>query len=86
MTDLTIKIGSFSADTRTVPVTFIAGDIEHKRDVNAVLKMDGSYDRAGTKARVEDVARGVAHKIGLGVITMPPPERELPAALEPISE
>ncbi|MCI4588605.1 hypothetical protein MOK15_00585 [Sphingobium sp. BYY-5] len=76
MTDLTTKIGAFNADKRTIPVTFTSGDIVHKRDVNAVLKDDGSYDRAATKTRVEDVARGVAHKIGLGVITMPQPEPE----------
>jgi len=86
MTELTTKIGSFNADTRSVPVTFTAGDVEHKRDVNAVLKDDGTYDRAATKARVEEVARGVAHKIGLGVITVPQPEPEVPAATEPTAE
>lgn len=86
MTELTTKIGSFNADTRTVPVTFTAGDIEHKRDVNAVLKEDGTYDRAGTKARVEEVARGVAHKIGLGVIAVPLPEPEPPVGAEPTGE
>jgi len=62
-----------------VPVTFTSGDIKHERRVNAVLKNDGSYDRAATKERVAEVALGVAQKIGLGVITVPPPEVEMPA-------
>lgn len=74
MADLTFKIGAFDSATRTVPVAFTSGAIVHKRSVNAVLKGDASYDKAGTKARVEDVALGVAHKIELGVITNPPPE------------
>ena len=84
MTDLTTKIGAFDAETRTVSVTFTSGDIKHERRVNAVLKDDGTYDRAGTKERVAEVARGVAHKIGLGVITIPSPE--LPDAAEPTAE
>lgn len=76
MPDMTIKIGKFDADTRTVPVTFTSGDIVHTRPVNAVLKADGSYDKAATKDRVEEVARGVEHKIALGVITNPPAEPE----------
>lgn len=81
-----IRIGKFDPDTRTVPVTFTSGDVKHDRTVNAVLKDDGSYDKVGTKARVDEVAQGVAHKIGLGVITNPPPEPELPAAIEPTAE
>lgn len=73
MTELITKIGRFNAETRQVPVTFTAGEIVHKRDVNAVLKTDGSYDAAATKERVAEVANGVAHKIDLGVITVPPP-------------
>lgn len=76
MTDLTTKIGAYDKDKRTVSVTFTSGEIIHTRDVNAVLKDDGSYDKAGTRDRVAEVARGVAHKIGLGVITMPEPEEE----------
>jgi hypothetical protein len=79
MTELTTKIGAFEAETRSVPVTFTSGDIKHERRVNAVLKDDGSYDRAATKERVSEVALGVAQKIGLGVITVPPPEPEMPA-------
>lgn len=86
MSDLTIKIGTFNADTRSVPVTFTKGEIVHKRDVNAVLRDGGSYDRAGTKARVEEVGQGVAHKIDLGVITNPQPEPDRPAMLEPTTE
>ncbi len=79
MTEVTFKIGAFNSEKRNVPVTFTSGDIEHKRDVNAVLKGDGSYDKSATKARVEEVARGVAHKIELGVITAEVPEPEAPA-------
>lgn len=68
-----IKIGKFDAETRSVPVTFTSGTIVHERSVNAVTKADGSYDRAATKARVDEVAQGVAHKIKLGVITAPAP-------------
>ncbi|WP_176597341.1 hypothetical protein [Sphingobium sp. 15-1] len=85
MTELTTKIGAFDSESRSVPVTFTSGDIKHERRVNAVLKDDGSYDKAATKERVAEVARGVAHKIGLGVITMPPPEPEMPA-VDPSAE
>jgi len=77
MSDIKFKIGTYNADARNVPVTFTSGDIKHERTVNAVLKEDGSYDRAATKLRVEEVAQGVAHKISLGVITNPPPEPEI---------
>lgn len=49
MSELTTKIGPFNAETRTVSVTFTSGDIVYKREVNAVLEEDGSYDRKGTK-------------------------------------
>lgn len=81
-----IRIGKLDADTRTVPVTFTSGDIKHERTVNAVLKDDGSYDKAGTKARVDEVAQGVEHKIKLGVITNPPPAPELPTPGESTAE
>lgn len=71
MPEIKHKIGAFVAATRTVPVTFTSGAITHKRSVNAVLKEDGSYDKAGTLARVEEVALGVAHKIAIGVISAP---------------
>jgi len=73
MTDLTYKIGTFDAEARIVPVIFSYGDRRHKRNVNAVTKEDGSYDRAATKKRVAEVAQGVAHKFALGVIGSPPP-------------
>ena len=78
MPELTTKIGSFNAETRSVPVTFTCGEIVHKREVNAVLKDDGSYDRVATKARFEEVGRGVAHKIAAGVITIKEPEAIAP--------
>jgi hypothetical protein len=78
MTELTTKIGAFNAAKRTVPVKFTSGDIVHDRTVNAVLNADGKYDAKATKARVAEVARGVAAKIDLGVIVAPI-EEEAPA-------
>jgi len=80
MTDLITKIGAFNSTTKTVPVTFTSGDIVHTRDVNAVLKATGNYDKAATADRVAEVARGVAAKIGLGVIKAVPVEEEPEAA------
>lgn len=71
-------IGDFNSDTRTVPVTFTAGDVVHSRDVNACLDDDGGFDEAATKERVDQVAQGVAHKIAVGAIckTEPAPVPE----------
>lgn len=66
------KIGAYNEETRCVPVTFTAGDIKHKRDVNAVHDESGAYDKAATKERVAQVGAGVAHKIAVGVITNTP--------------
>ena len=63
-----ITIGKFDAATKTVPVVFAEGGVTHRRTVNAVLK-DGGYDKAATRARVEEVGAGVAHKIAIGVIS-----------------
>ena len=75
-------IGPYDPDTRTVPVTFTLGDLVHKRGVNACLK-DGAYDQSATADRVAQVARGVAVKIELGVITdQPEPDPVPPPAGE----
>lgn len=71
MSELTTKIGRFDAQSRTVPVIFTNGGIVHERRVNAVIRPDGSHDAKATKARVAEVARGVAAKIDLGVIVAP---------------
>ena len=63
-----ITIGKFDAATKTVPVVFVECEVTHRRAVNAVIK-DGGYDKAATRARVEEVAAGVAHKIAIGVIS-----------------
>lgn len=63
-----IKVGTFDPEKKQVPVKFVSGAIVHDRFVNAILKEDGTYDRAATRQRVEDVARGVAAKIEAGVI------------------
>jgi hypothetical protein len=75
-----VSIGKFDAAARTVPVTFEHDGVTHKRDVNACLTGAGGYDKKATAERVEEVAKGVAHKIKLGVITNPPPEPEVPEA------
>lgn len=54
----------------TVEVTFTQEEsgIEHTRTVNVVLS-DGEYDEELTIKRVEEVGRGVEHKISCGVIS-----------------
>lgn len=75
-----INIGRFKPATRTVRVVFTDGDFTHRRDVNAVLTATGSYDRAATRARVDQVAQGVAAKRALGVFDAPPAPAEEPPA------
>ena len=55
-------------ENTTVNVSFTDGTITHERSVNAVFT-DGSYDADATEIRVGEVARGVEHKIAVGVIT-----------------
>lgn len=64
-----ITIGKFDPATGTVPATFAHGGVTHRRIVNAVRTPSGEYDAKATKARVEEVAAGVEHKINLGLIT-----------------
>ena len=54
-----------------MPVTFAAGDLHHARMVNAVIGADGRYDRKATRARIAEVAAGVAHKFALGLLAAP---------------
>lgn len=65
-------IGPYNSDSKSVPVTFTEGEVRHERAVNAVHKEDGSYDKVATKARVAEVAMGVAVKISVGAIGTPP--------------
>jgi hypothetical protein len=65
---MNISIGAYDEQTRTVPVTFAEGDVNHRREVNACHDKKGAYDAAATKERVEQVGLGVAQKIKLGVI------------------
>lgn len=67
------SIGKFDPATRTVPVRFSHAGVTHNRPVNACLTEDGGYDSESTKVRVEEVARGVEHKIASGAITNAPP-------------
>lgn len=71
------SIGTFDSDSNSVEVTFEHDGVTFTRSVNACLDEEGQYDEAATAARVEAVARGVAHKIEIGVITNP---RSDPAA------
>lgn len=71
-----IKIGTYDEAMRAVPVTFRQGEIVHERQVNACHDENGAYDAAATRQRVEEVARGVANKIALGVITAAPAHAE----------
>ena len=41
----------------------------HTRMVNVCFDSEGAYDNTATMARVEEVMAGVAHKMGLGVIS-----------------
>jgi len=70
------KIGTLNTETHTVPVTFTQGDLVYSRDVNACFDVGGDYDEAATKERVEQVGRGVAQKISLGVIAREKPAPE----------
>ena len=62
-------IGTFKAVDQSVPVTFKDGEFVHRRTVNAVIDEGGNYDKAATKARVEEVALGVAAKRARGALT-----------------
>lgn len=64
-----ITIGKFDPATGTVAATFVHAGVTHRRNVNAVRTAAGDYDAKGTKTRIDEVAAGVEHKIGLGLIT-----------------
>jgi len=57
-------------DNKTVDVNFTDGTLTHNRQVNAVFT-DGVYDADATETRVAEVAKGVEHKIAVGVIQLP---------------
>jgi len=59
-------------ENKTVDVNFTDGTITHNRQVNAVFT-DGAYDAEATETRVAEVAKGVEHKIAVGVVTNPDP-------------
>ena len=67
-----ITIGEHDAASRTVTATFASGDIIHERSVNACHDKSGAYDPVATAARIDEVGRGVAVKIDLGVIANDP--------------
>ena len=58
-------------DSKQVEVHFFrAGELIHTRPVNAVFDA-GVYDPDLTEDRVEEVARGVIHKLHVGAIQKP---------------
>ncbi|MEG3160918.1 hypothetical protein U1763_10430 [Sphingomonas sp. LB2R24] len=71
---MNITIGEYDAASRTVTATFASGDVIHERSVNACHDKTGAYDPVATAARLDEVGRGVAVKIGLGVIATPTEE------------
>jgi hypothetical protein len=58
-----------ACDCNDVQVRFTNGTITHERYVNVCYDDEGNYDESATDARIEEVARGVEHKITVGVIT-----------------
>lgn len=67
-----IKEASDEVSDTSVSVTFTCGTtgITHDRTVNT----EGCVDEAAIEQRLSEVARGVHHKICVGVITEPTPE------------
>ena len=71
-----ITIGKFDKSTNQVAVIFDHEGVTFSRPVNACLTAAGAYDEMETAARCDEVARGVAAKIEMGIITNPPPTAE----------
>ena len=63
---VSFEIGDLEGEQ--ILVTFTDGTITHERHVNACFT-DGSYDADATSERCKQVARGVARKIELGLIS-----------------
>ncbi len=80
--DMKTKIGALDKASVTVDVLFTKGERSLRRAVNAVMTDAGDYDRAATKARVEDVARGVAAKMEAGLFA-PDAAQALPSPDQP---
>lgn len=68
MDDIKFKITKYDNEAAAVRVTFSKGKRIFKREVNAVMNPDGSINREATRARVAEVATGVAHKMELGLV------------------
>ena len=52
-----------------ISVRFTNGTITHERTVNICRDAEGNYDADATLVRIGEVARGVEHKIAVGVIS-----------------
>lgn len=70
------RIGKFDPADGQVPVTFTDPDTDpgfrHRRRVVAVLTPAGDYDPVATRARVQEVALGVARKRAVGAFAAEP--------------
>ena len=62
------RISKFEPATGMVPVAFTHAGVTHRRTVRACFGADGEYDDAATRARVAEVALGVAAKIESGAL------------------
>ena len=71
-------IGAYDPETGTVPVKFEMSGITHERAMNACHDEAGAYDPAATEQRAGELARGVARKIEIGVITNAPSAPPVP--------
>ena len=79
-----IKPGAFDKATKQIEATFVHNGVTHTRKVNACLNAKGGYDQQATATRLEEVARGVQHKIEIGVIANPPADAAESAAVQPV--
>lgn len=62
-------IAPLKRSTGTVSVTFTHNGVTYTRPVNACIREDDTHDIDATRARVAEVALGVARKIEIGVIS-----------------
>lgn len=63
-----ITLGKLDPATGMIRITFTDGEWIHTRTMNPVLGAAGVLDRKATRARAEEVARGLDHKRALGLI------------------
>lgn len=64
-----IAISRLNTSSRKVRATFTQGGLTHTREVNACIREDGTHDVDATRARIAEVAAGVAEKFALGLLS-----------------